>query len=81
MAANRKGQRNFSKEKVCVQSTINLDGAEVAKTFGHSGGSCDYPSVVVVGLNLTEINNPDIMLVNKAQYGRDGDVVKEIKII
>ena len=75
-----KDRGTFQKKRFCIQPTISSDGAGVAKTFGHSGGSCDYPSAVVVGLKLSEINNPDIMLFDKAQYGSDGDSVKEIKI-
>ena len=75
-----KDRGTFQKKRFCIQPTISSDGAGVAKTFGHSGGSCDYPRAVVVGLKLSEINNPDIMLFDKAQYWSDGDSVKEIKI-
>ena len=69
-----------SKEKVLYSTNNKFGRAGVAKTFGHSGRSCDNPSAVVVRLKLSEINNPDIMLFDKAQYGSDGDSVKEIKI-
>ena len=34
---------------------------------------------MVVGLKCIEINNPDIILFDKAQYAKDGPLIKQMK--
>ena len=74
-----KEKGSFKTKKFCIQPTVSSDGAGASKTFGHSGGSCDWPSPVVKGLKRTEINNPDIMVFDAAQYLRDGPFIKKNK--